>query len=75
MDGVCMLSHVWLFVTHGLQPVRRPSPWSFPDKDAGVSHHFLLQGIFPESPASPELAGGFFTAAPPRKPRLMDTVR
>ena len=75
MDGVCMLSHVGLFVTHGLQPARLPSLWNFPDKDTGVSHHFLLQRLFPESPASPEPAGGFFTAASPRKPRLMDRVR
>ena len=33
-------------------------PWDFPGKNIRVSCHFLLQGI---EPASPALAGGFFT--------------
>ena len=31
---------------HGLQPTRLLCPWDFPGKNAGVGHHFLLQGIF-----------------------------
>ena len=42
---------------------------NFPGKNTGVGCHFLLQGIFslPEldiKPASPALAGGFFTTKP-----------
>ena len=42
----------------------------------GAGCHFLLQGIFltpgmePAYLASPTLAGGFFTTAPPGKPKL-----
>ena len=32
--------------SHGLQPSRLPCPWDFPDRDAGVICHFLLQRIF-----------------------------
>ena len=31
---------------HELKPVRLLCPWVFPGKNAGVSCHFLLQGIF-----------------------------
>ena len=47
-----------------------PLSVGFPGKNAGVSCHFLLQGIFPElgiKPVSPALAGGFFTTVPPGK--------
>ena len=42
---------------------------SVPGRNAGVSSHSLPQGIFPTrikllSPASPALAGGFFTSEP-----------
>ena len=30
---------------HGLSPTRLLCPWDFPDKNAGVGCHFLLQGI------------------------------
>ena len=45
-------------------------PWDSPGKNAGVSYHFLLQGIFPTQGLnlrllSPELAGRFFTTEPP----------
>ena len=36
-----------LLQTHGLQPIRLPSQCKFSSKNAGVSCHFLLQGIFP----------------------------
>ena len=48
---------------------RLACPWDSPGKNTGVSCHFLLQEIFPTqglnppSPASPALAGGFFTAS------------
>ena len=43
---VAQLSHVWLFVTRGLQPTRPLCPWNFPGKNTRVGCHFLLQGIF-----------------------------
>ena len=51
-----------------------PCPWDCPGKNAGVSGHFLLQRDLPSpgiEPASPALAGGFFTAERPGKPSLM----
>ena len=30
---------------HRRQPTRLPHPWDFPDKNAGVGCHFLLQGM------------------------------
>ena len=53
-------------------------PWNFPSKNTGVGCHFLLQGIIPTqrsnpSLASPELAGRFFTTAPPGKPLELHT--
>ena len=32
---------------HGLKPTKSLRPWDSPGKNAGVSCHFLLQGIFP----------------------------
>ena len=46
----------------------------FPGKNTGVGCHFLLQGSLPDpgikpaSPASPALAGGFFTIESPGRP-------
>ena len=53
-----------------LYPVRLLCQWDFPGKNTGVGCHFLLQGIFLRwvEPASPTLAGRFFTTEPPRKP-------
>ena len=51
----------------GLRPTRLLCPWDSPDKNTGVSSHFLLQGIFltqgshPHLPAPPCTAGRFFT--------------
>ena len=52
-----------------LQLAKFLCPWDFPDKNAGVGCHFLLQWIFPtqESKPCPALAGEFFTAKPPRE--------
>ena len=44
---VCVLSHVWLFVTPWTVATRLLCPWDFPGKNTGVGCHFLLQGIFP----------------------------
>ena len=40
------LSHVQLFVPHGLQSVRLLYPWNSPGKNTGVGCHSLLQEIF-----------------------------
>ena len=45
-----MLSHVWLFETHGLY-----SPWNCPGQNTGVGSLSLLQGIFPFQGLSPGL--------------------
>ena len=67
VHGVCVLSHVWFFATHGLYPARLPCLWNFLGKNTGVGYHFLLQGNLsnpgtePTSLVSPALAGRFFT--------------
>ena len=46
---VCVLSHSVesnSFWPHGLYSARLLCPWNFPVKRTGVSHQFLLQGIF-----------------------------
>ena len=68
---------------HGLYPTRLLCLWNFPGKNPGAGSHFLLHswdrtfdmvlhlsipGIEPTPPASPALAGGFFTTEPPEKP-------
>ena len=61
-----------LLQPHGLQPPRLLYRWDFPGKTTGVDCHFLLQGHLPDSgiePASPALAGGFFTTEPSGKSR------
>ena len=53
---------------HGLLPARLLCPWNFPGKNTGAGCHFLLKGNLPDlgiEPASPALAGRFFTAQPP----------
>ena len=57
--------------------VARQAPLStgFPRQDYGADCHFLLQGL-PNpgiEPASPALAGGFFTTKPPGKPKWNST--
>ena len=58
-----------------LQPVKPLCPWNFPGKNIGVgllpfptTGHLPDPGIKPASPASPALAGRFFTTEPPGKP-------
>ena len=58
------------------QPTRLPCPWDFPSKSTGVSCHFLFQGIFQTQDQVHVscIAGGFFTAESPGKPRVRDIV-
>ena len=51
----CMLSCVWLFATHGLQPTRLLCPWNFPGKNTGAGWYFLLQWISPTQGSNPHL--------------------
>ena len=51
-----LLSSVQLFLQpHGLQPTSFLFPLDFPGKNAGVSYHFLLQGIFLTQGSNPYL--------------------
>ena len=64
----CVLSCL-LFVTPWIVAHHSPCPWNFPGKNTGVGCHLLLQGIFPtQGPASPALAGRFFTTVPRGQP-------
>ena len=55
-------------------------PWDFPGKNTRVGCHFLLQGIFLTQGSKLHLlhllllAGGFFTTAPPGKPKSCVTL-
>ena len=51
------------FSVHGILQTRTWSGLVFPS-----SGDLPIPGIEPRSPASPALAGGFFTTEPPRKP-------
>ena len=51
--SLAMLSHVRLFVTPWLQPIRILCPWDFPGKNTWVGCHSLLQGIFPTQGLNP----------------------
>ena len=68
------LSCVQLFVTPWTIAHQAPLSMGYHNKNTGVGCHFLLQGdlsdpgIEPLSPASPALAGGFFTTEPHGKP-------
>ena len=69
------LSRVRLFACPWIVACQAPLSVGFPSKNIGVGCHFLLQGILPTpgltesvSPASPPLAGRFFTTEPPGKP-------
>ena len=52
---VCMLSHVWLFVTPWMEATRLLCSWCFPGKNSEAGCHFLLQGIFPTQGSNPQL--------------------
>ena len=57
-----VLSHVRLFLTHGLYLTRLHYPWDFPGKNTGVCCYFLSRvSSYPRTAlASPAIAGGFF---------------
>ena len=60
---------------HGLQPTRLLCSWDLPGKNTGVGLPFPPPGDLPDpgiEPASPELAGGFFSTETPGKPNLFD---
>ena len=69
---VQLLSHVWLLWPHGLEPC----PWDFSRQEYWGGLPFPPPGDLPDPdiesvpPASPSLAGGFFTTEPPGKPHL-----
>ena len=75
MFYACPLTVSFYFVNPWTVSHQAPSVHGiFPGKNTGVGCHFLLQGnlpdpvIKPTSPASPELAGRFFTSESPGKP-------
>ena len=70
----CLLSHVWLFVTLWTVACQAPLSMEFSRQEYWSGLPFPTPGdvpdlgIEPMSHVSPALAGGFFIAAPPRKP-------
>ena len=73
---VQLLSCVQLSATPSTVSARILCPWELPGSSAGVCCRFLLQGLFltqGSNPClvSPALAGGFFTALPPRKANVL----
>ena len=75
---MCVLSRVPLCVTPWTVAHQAPLSMGFSSKNTGVGCRFLLgdladPGIEPASPASPALAGGFFTIEPPGKPQIYYT--
>ena len=50
---LCTESCLTLWNHHGLQPTKFLCPWDFLGKNAEVSCHFLLQGIFPSQGSNP----------------------
>ena len=79
MNGVCVLSHVWLFVT--LRSVAHHAPLSmeFSRQEYWSMLSFPTPGDLPDPGiklmrlASPILEGGFFIIVPPGKPTWMVT--
>ena len=75
--GACMLSHNQLFAAPWTVARQAPLSMGFPRQKHWSGCHFLLQGIFrprdrTHISVSPTLTGGFFTTAPPGKPRPLD---
>ena len=73
---VCVLSHIWLFVTLWTIVYQVPLSLRFPRQGNWSGLPFptpgglLDPGIKPKSPASPASAGRFFTTEPAGKPLL-----
>ena len=74
-SGVCVPSHVRLFVTPWTIACQAPLPMEFSSQKYWSGLSFPPPGDVPDSgiePMSlslPALAGGFFTTLPPGKPR------
>ena len=78
MWGVFSLIYVCSVVSDSVQPVSLLCPWDSPGKNTGVG---ILDppslGDLPDpglellSPASPAVAGGFFTSVAPGKPSFI----
>ena len=64
---------------HGLKPARLLCPWDVLRQEYKSELPFPTPGDLPDpwielkTPASPALAGGFFTTVPPRKPLYIYT--
>jgi len=76
---LCLVSHVWLFVTPWTIAHQAPLSMGFSSKNPGVHNHFLLQGIFPTQGLNLHLpcllhCRGFFTSEPLGKPILIYVV-
>ena len=76
-----LLSRVQLFATPWTVACQAPLSMGFSRQNTAVGCHFLLRGIFlthesdPQiKPASPALAGRFFTTEPHRKPESRKAV-
>ena len=71
---VRVLGHIQLFATRWTAATQAPLSIGFPRQQYWRGCHFLFQRLFPpeeikpESPASPALAGRFFTTVPPGTP-------
>ena len=71
--GACMLSHVQFYATPQTQPIKFLCPWDFFRQEYWSELPYPTPGdlpnplVKPSSPASPVLAGGFFTTEPPGK--------
>ena len=62
---------------HGLEPTRLLSPWEFPRQEYWSELPFPSLGNLLHTgikPASPALAGGFFSTEPPGKPNIFSQI-
>ena len=77
---VCVLSHVWLFPTLWTVAHQAPLSVEFSRQEYWSELSFPPPGDLPDpgikpgSPASPALAGGFFTIQPAGKPSVLTTA-
>ena len=73
LPSLCVLTHVWLFVTPWNVPCQTPLSMGFSQQEYWSELPFASPGDLPDpeiEPAPPALAGGFFTTAPPGKPNI-----
>ena len=76
----CRLSHVQLFMTRWTVACKAPLSMGSPRQEYWIRLPFPTPGdlshlgIEPAYLASPALAGGFFTTAPPGKPLWLETL-